>query len=66
MEGRWDYFRGRGELEGEVQLRPTPRERLQPEICWATLLPKVHHMGELVIGKSVGSRGPRSLRGHGR
>ena len=66
VEGRRDYFRGRGKLEGDIQLRSTPRERLQPEICQATLLPKVHNMGELVLGESMGGGGPRSLRGHGR
>ena len=29
--------------------------------CLAALLPKVRHVGELVLGKSMGSGGPRSL-----
>ena len=66
MEGRGDYFSGRGELEGDVQLRSTPRKRLQPKVCQAALLPEVDYMGELVLGESMGGGGPRSLRGHGR
>ena len=66
MEGRGDYFSGRGELEGDVQLRSTPRKRLQPKVCQAALLPEVDYMGELVLGESMGGGGPRSLKGHGR
>ena len=66
MGWRWDHFRGCGELEGEVELRLTARERLQPKTSLAALFPKVCNMGELVVGKCVGSGGPRSLRGHGR
>ena len=65
VEGRRDHFRGRGELEGDVQLRTTSRESLQPKICWAALLPKVGNVGELVLGKCVGCGRPRSLGGHG-
>ena len=65
VEGRRDHFRGMGKLEGEVQLGSTTRERLKPETCLAALLPKVHHMGELVLGKCVGCGRPRSLGGHG-
>ena len=64
VEGRGDYFSGRGELEGDVQLRSTPRERLQPKVCQAALLPEVDYMGELMLGESMGGGGPRSLRGH--
>ena len=31
------------------------RERLQPITCWAALLPKVYHRGEVVLGKRMGS-----------
>ena len=65
VEGRRDQFRGRGKLEGDVQLRSTTRERLQPKTCWAALLPKVYHMGELVLSKGMCGGGPRSWRGHG-
>ena len=55
-----------GEAEMRVQLCLTSREHLQPKICLAALLPEVNHMGELVLGKGMGSGGPRSLGGHGR
>ena len=51
---RRDHFRGWGELEREVQLCSTTRERLQPKTCWAALLPKVYHMGELMLDKGMG------------
>ena len=54
-----------GKLEGDVQLRTTSRESLQPKTCWAALLPKVGNVGELVLGKCVGCGRPRSLGGHG-
>ena len=66
MGWRWDHFRGCGELEGEVELRLTARERLQPKTSLTALLPEVCYMGKLVVGEGVSSRGPRSLRGHGR
>ena len=66
MGGRGNHFRGRGKLKGEIQLSFSIRERLQPKACWTALLPKVSHMGELVMDKGVGSRRPGSLRGHGR
>ena len=53
-------------LERQVQLCLATGERLQPETCLAALFPKVGNMGELMLGKCVGSGGPRSLRGHGR
>ena len=62
---RRDHFRGWGKLEGEVQLCLTSRECLKPKTCLAALLPEVCNMGELVLGESMGSGGPRSLRGHG-
>ena len=66
MGGRRDHFRGCRKLEGKVQLCSTSRERLQQETCLAALLPEIYHMGELVLGKSLGGGGPRGLRGHGR
>ena len=60
MEGRRDHFRGRGKLEGDVQLSTTTGEGLKLETCLAALLPKVDHMGELVLDKSMGGVGPRS------
>ena len=65
MGWRRDHFRCCGELEGDVQLCVTSRERLQSKTCLSALLPKICHMGELVVGKSISSGGPRSLRGHG-
>ena len=59
------YFRGWGKLQGEVQLCLTTWERLQPKTSLMALLPKVSYVGELVVGKGMGSGGPRSLRGHG-
>merc|ERR1712024_154610 len=44
----------------------TSRERLQSKTCLSALLPEISHMGKLVLGESVGSGGPRRLRGHGR
>ena len=69
LSGTWvgwrgDHFRGRGELKGDIQLCSTTRERLKAQTCWAALLPKVDHMGELVLGESMGSGGPGSWRGH--
>ena len=66
MEWRGDHFRGRGKLEGDTQLGSITRERLKLETCSTALLPKVDHMGELVLGKSMGSGAPGSWRGHGR
>ena len=66
MKRKGNHFRGWGKLEGEIQLSFSIRESLQPKACLAALLQEICHLGELVIGKSVGSRGPRSLRGHGR
>ena len=66
MGWRRDHVSGLGKLEGDVQLCVTIGERLQPETCLAALFPKVGNMGELMLGKCVGSGGPRSLRGHGR
>ena len=63
LSGTWvgwrgDHFRGRGELKGDIQLCSTTRERLKAQTCLAALLPKVDHMGELVLGESMGSGGP--------
>ena len=66
MGWRRDHFSGLGKLEGDVQLCVTSRERLQSKTCLSALLPEISHMGKLVLGESVGSGGPRSLRGHGR
>ena len=66
MGWRRDHFRCCGELEGDVQLCVTSRERLQSKTCLSALLPKICHMGKLVLGKGMGIWGPRSLRGHGR
>ena len=66
MGWRRDHFSGLGKLEGDVQLCVTIGERLQPVTCLSALLPEISHMGKLVLGESVGSGGPRSLRGHGR
>ena len=66
MGWRRDNFSGLRKLEGDVQLCMTSRERLQSKTCLSTLLPEISHMGKLVLGESVGSGGPRSLRGHGR
>ena len=60
VEGRRDHFRGMGKLKGDIQRRSTTRECLQTVACQAALLPKVHHMGELVLGKSMGCGGPGS------
>ena len=49
-----DTFEDRVKLEGDVQLRTTSRESLQPKTCWAALLPKVYYMGELVLGEGMG------------
>ena len=65
MEGRRDHFRGWRKLESEAQLRFSIRKGLQPEACLTALFPKVCHMGELVVGKSMGGGGPRSLGDHG-
>ena len=66
MGWRRDHFSGLGKLEGDVQLCVTSRERLQSKTCLSALLPEISHMGKLVLGESVGSGGPRRLRGHGR
>ena len=66
MVWRRDHFRCLGELEGDVQLCVTSRESLQSKACLSALLPKIRHMGKLVLGKGVGIWGPRSMRGHGR
>ena len=66
MGWRRDNFSGLRELESDVQLCMTSRERLQSKTCLSTLLPEISHMGKLVLGESVGIGGPRSLRGHGR
>ena len=55
----------RGKQESDVQLCFSSRECLKLETCLATVLPKVNHMGKLVLDKSLGSRGSRSLGGHG-
>ena len=64
MGWRRDHFSGLGKLEGDVQLCVTSRERLQSKTCLSALLPEISHMGKLVLGESVGSWGPGSLRGH--
>ena len=66
MGWRRDHFSGLGKLESDVQLCVTIGERLQPVTCLSALLPEISHMGKLVLGESMGSGGPRSLRGHGR
>ena len=55
MGWRRYHFRGRGELEGEVQRCLTIRKHIQTETCLAALLPKICHMGELAVGKSMSS-----------
>ena len=50
-----------GEVESEAQLRFSNRKDLHLEACLTALFPKVCDMGELVVGKSMGSGGPRSL-----
>ena len=62
---RRNYFRGWRKLESKIQPCLTARERLQLKACLPALLPKICHVGELMLGKGVGGRGPRSLRGHG-
>ena len=66
MGWRRDHFTSMGKLEGEVKLSFNTRECFQVKTCMAALLPKVCHVGELMLGKGLGSGGPRSLEGHGR
>ena len=61
---RRNHFRGMGKLKSDVQLRTTTRERLYQITCWAALVPKVNHMGELMLGECMGCGGPGSWRGH--
>ena len=61
MGWRRDHFRGCGKLECKVQHCLTTWQRLQPIACLAALLPKVYQVGELVLGKSLGSGRPRYL-----
>ena len=63
---RRDHCSGLGKLESDVQLRVTSRERFQSKTCLSALLPEICHMGKLVLGKSLGGGGPRSLWEHGR
>ena len=63
MGWRRYHFRGRGELEGEIQLCLATREHLQTKTSLAALLPEICHMGELVVGKGVGSGGTKELEG---
>ena len=55
---RGNHFRGRGKLKGDIQLCSTTREGLNTQTCLAALFLKVGHMGELVLGESMGSGGP--------
>ena len=53
MGWRRDHFRCCGEVKGDVQLCVTSRERLQLKTCLSALLPKIRHMGELVLNLVV-------------
>ena len=64
-EGRRNFFSCWVKLECEAQLRFSIRKDLHPEACLTALFPKVCDMGKLVVGKSMGGGGPRSLGDHG-
>ena len=53
----WEHMGWRRECDCEGQLSLTIGKRLQPVTCWAALFLKVCHVGELVLGKGVGSGG---------